>query len=64
MCYVALDLEAELDISHVSAELEQPYELPDGNVIPLREERFRCPEVLFQPALMNIEAAGIHRART
>ncbi|MFV1383495.1 actin, cytoplasmic 2, partial [Klebsiella pneumoniae] len=23
-------------------------------------ERFRCPEVLFQPSLIGMEAAGIH----
>ena len=36
------------------------YELPDGNVIALNSERFRCPEVLFQPSLMGKEASGIH----
>ena len=29
------------------------YELPDGNKIELKEERIKCPEVLFNPTLIN-----------
>ena len=29
-------------------------------VITIGNERFRCPEVLFQPNLVGMEAAGIH----
>ena len=36
------------------------YELPDGNIVSLHGERFRCPEVLFQPSLVGKEAMGIH----
>ncbi|DAZ99140.1 TPA: hypothetical protein N0F65_010224 [Lagenidium giganteum] len=36
------------------------YELPDGNVIVIGNERFRTPEVLFQPSLIGKEASGIH----
>ena len=32
----------------------------DGNVIVIGNERFRCPEVLFQPSLIGKEASGIH----
>ena len=32
----------------------------DGNIISLQSERFRCPEVLFQPSLVGKEAMGIH----
>merc|ERR1719502_1292532 len=39
---------------------EKPYELPDGNVITLGSERFRCPEALFQPSFIGKEAGGIH----
>merc|ERR1711920_155448 len=41
---------------------EKTYELPDGNVIAVGSERFRCPEVLFQPSLVGKEASGIHEA--
>ncbi|KAE8708735.1 actin [Hibiscus syriacus] len=32
----------------------------DGQVITIGGERFRCPEVLFQPSSIGMEAAGIH----
>ncbi len=31
---------------------EQMYELPDGTMVDIREEREECPEVLFQPSLI------------
>ena len=29
-------------------------------VITIGSERFRCPEVLFQPSMMGLESVGIH----
>ena len=36
------------------------YELPDGNYIIVRDQRIRCPEVLFKPSMLGKEGLGIH----
>jgi len=60
LCYVALDYEKEMSISKTSKSLERTHKLPSGEEITLGNERFRCPEALFQPSLLGMESSGIH----
>jgi len=60
LCYVELDFEEAMATSDANSELEESYELPDGNIVTVGNERFRCPEVLFQPNLIGKEDEGIH----
>ncbi|KAJ6507721.1 actin 1 [Mycena vitilis] len=49
VCYIALDFEEEFK----TAPPEVTYELPDGEVITVGNERFSVPEALFKPSFTN-----------
>ena len=59
LTYVSLDFDEEMQVSK-EGRVEKTYELPDGKVIAVGNEIFRCPEVLFQPSLIGKETQGIH----
>jgi len=61
LAYAAQDFDAELAAAESSQDVEKQYELPDGQVITIGAERFRCAEPLFQPNLIGKESDGIHK---
>lgn len=62
LSYVALDFERELRESETSDKCEELYMLPDGQSIRVANERFRCPEVLFNPSMLGMDIVGIHES--
>lgn len=52
-CFVALDFEEELKKVPSFC-----YELPDGRRVVVKDQRIRCPEVLFKPNMIGKEENG------
>ena len=44
------------------SEININFEIPNGQVLTLNEERFKTPEFLFKPELFGIEADGFDTA--
>merc|ERR1712061_108456 len=51
LAYVAIDFDKELEKAETCSDLEKDYEMPDGQILTVGAERFRCAEVLFKPNL-------------
>jgi len=59
--YVAIDYPEEKKKCPISPTCEKDYDTPDGKVLRVGEARFRCPEALFQPALLGFETSGAQK---
>lgn len=62
VCKVAQDFDADLKSATENAQMERRYTLPGDKPLFLKEERIKCPELLFQPGIHNrAELEGIHK---
>ncbi|KAH0794200.1 actin [Histomonas meleagridis] len=59
IAYVALDYDEELAKADTTSECDISYTLPNGDVISIGNERFRCTELLFQPHFGGFDFDGI-----
>lgn len=58
-CYVSYDLDLDTKLARETTTLVENYELPDGRIIKVGQERFEAPECLFQPNLVDVEQPGV-----
>jgi len=58
LTYVSLDYETDLK----NPSINRDYELPDGKVISIGNESFKCAEAIFQPSLVGYDVTGLHDA--
>ncbi len=66
LCYISLQPQRDekdwtSSISSTSVVNSENYKLPDGKIINLGSERFRAPEILFNPEIIGSESKGIHQ---
>lgn len=62
--YVSQNYENDMkqcENKEMDSNIEQSYELPDGSMINIGNERFRCCEILFKPELIGKENEGINK---
>ena len=60
--YVALDFDEEKKKDDWDRDCKIDYPLQTGNTLNITDERFRCPELLFQPKLNHFRFEGIAQA--
>jgi actin-related protein len=59
-CYIASDFDTDIKKAADPNTLEdETYELPDGSLLSIGTERFRCPEALFQPGMIGKDFSGL-----
>lgn len=61
MTVVVSDFNEAMKDAEESHACEKNYELPDGRKILIGNERFRCPEILFNPSLAGHDLEGVHK---
>jgi len=58
-CNVAYDFDTLLKNSAENRNQKEHYKMPDGSSLEIGDERFVCPEALFQPGLIGKDSTGV-----
>jgi actin len=62
LCYIATDYEEACKEAAESKSCEKSYELPDGRKVMVGDERFKAPEILFDPSICGkTHMEGLHK---
>lgn len=61
LSYVSQDFDKEMSEFAEQSKSKKVYELPDGRIIKVDSPRFRCPELLFNPSLIDSTDPGLAR---
>jgi actin-related protein len=59
MSYAEHHFPAGMEKAASSSEIEKTYEMSDGVILAIENQRFRCPETFFQPNQIQLEGTGI-----
>lgn len=60
LCYVAMNADEE----EAKQAPKEQFELPDGSVVEVGDARWSCPEALFKPSMIGLEADGFPELTT
>lgn len=61
VCHVALDFKKEMDAYEEQEDKKVDFTLPDGQKIRIGNLAIRTPECLFNPSMLGLDIAGVHR---
>ncbi|KAK9805786.1 hypothetical protein WJX73_010176 [Symbiochloris irregularis] len=59
ICYVAAQYQREVQLARETTCVMRTYTLPDGRLIRVGAERFKAPECMFTPRLIDCESEGL-----
>lgn len=59
LCYVAKDVDSEMQKIEQMNEIEKSFTFRNGTKIEISSQRFKCTEPLFNPSLLKIDSPGI-----